>query len=301
MSAYSSDLSAYAAPSDPTAVVGARIGAWVIDLVIYLALVFAFSAATGGVEAVTYTALDRESAERICDNWEETHDGFCFVGEDADGFTAQTVQNGYEGLIFWAGHLVAYSVIQGLAGGSLGKLAVGLRVVDDQGQVVGVGRSLVRTVAWILDALTCGLPVIGGVLMVSTKGHRRLGDMIAGTYVVKKASVGQPVGATAAGSAEAWDQSRAGSWGTPPAPSWPPAGPGSAPATNPWTPSTGTSPVSPGPNQSTPGGQRSGGRTNADDGPTWDQDRNTYIQYDRDRSEWLQWDDAIQAWVPISR
>lgn len=38
----------YGAPSDPTAVVGVRIGAWIIDLIIYLGLVFAFTAATGG-------------------------------------------------------------------------------------------------------------------------------------------------------------------------------------------------------------------------------------------------------------
>ena len=158
-----------------------------------------------------------------------------------------------------------------------------------------------RTIAWILDALTCGLPIIGGVAMVSTKGHRRLGDMIAGTYVVTKSSVGQPITGAApmpgAGAAP-------GAWGAPPAPGWPPAGPGASPAGNPWNPSVsgppvGGSPLGGSPAAESPFSAPSG--PPAGDGPTWDPARNAYIQYDRDRSAWLQWDDAQQSWVPISQ
>ncbi|HMS90478.1 MAG TPA: RDD family protein [Acidimicrobiales bacterium] len=304
MSAYStasSNYGTYGTPSDPTSIVGPRIGAWVIDLVIYFGLLIAFTAATGGVQATTYTALNEESAQMYCDTWEEFNEGFCFVSEDADGFSAQTVEGGPAGLAFWLGHLVVYALIQGVTGGSIGKLAVGLRVVDENGKVAGIGRSFVRTIAWILDALTCGLPIIGGVAMVSTKGHRRLGDMIAGTYVVKKSSVGQPITGAApmpgAGAAP-------GAWGAPPAPGWPPAGPGASPAGNPWNPSVsgppvGGSPLGGSPAAESPFSAPSG--PPAGDGPTWDPARNAYIQYDRDRSAWLQWDDAQQSWVPISQ
>lgn len=297
MSAYSSGSSVYAAPADPTNVVGLRIGGWFIDLVVYFALLIAFTAVTGGVQATTYTALNEESAEMYCDTWEEFNDGFCIVTEDADGFSAQTIEGGPAGLAFWLGHLVAYALIQGIAGGSLGKLAVGLRVVDENGKQAGIGRSFVRTIAWILDALTCGLPIIGGVMLVSTKGHRRLGDMLAGTYVVKKSSVGQPI----SGAMVAAAPGAAGAWGAPPAPGWPPAGPGAS-AGNPWNPSNPSvsgPPVGGPPSAGSPFSPPAGGAHG--DGPTWDPARNAYIQYDRDRSEWLQWDDGQQAWVPISQ
>jgi uncharacterized RDD family membrane protein YckC len=299
VSAYSPASSYATGPADPTDVVGLRIGGWIIDLVVYFGLLIAFTAITGGVEATTYTALNEESAESYCATWEEFNDGICFVSEDSDGFSAQTIEGGPAGLAFWLGHLVVYALIQGVAGGSLGKLAVGLRVVDENGKVAGIGRSFVRTIAWILDALTCGLPIIGGVMLVSTKGHRRLGDMIAGTYVVKKSSVGQPVSGAMDTSAPA------AGWGAPPAPGWPPAGPGAAATGNPWNPSGPANPSVSGPPV---GGPPSTGSpfpasTGAaqGDGPTWDPARNTYIQYDRDRGEWLQWDDGQQSWVPISQ
>lgn len=289
----------YGAPSDPTAVVGVRIGAWIIDLIIYLGLVFAFTAATGGVEAIAYSDLTWSEAHSLCDRWEEANEGFCFVNQDATSgsetfgetnYTAQTIEGGSAGLLFWTGHLVAYAVIQGLTGGSLGKLAVGLRVVDQSGQVIGIGRSLARTFAWLIDALTCGLPVIGGVAMVSTKGHRRVGDMIAGTYVVKKASVGMPINTSVPVATPS------AGWGAPPTPGWPPAGPGSTPMPgaggSSWSPA---GPTSGRPFATTPPASPSG------DGPTWDPARNTYIQYDRDLGAWLQWDDGTQTWGPISQ
>lgn len=37
------------------------------------------------------------------------------------------------------------------------------------------------------------------------------------------------------------------------------------------------------------------------DGPFWDADRDTYIQYDRPSNRWLEWHEASGTWVPISR
>lgn len=287
-------MTAYSAPSDPTNVVGKRIGAWILDLVVYLILAFAFSSITGGVEMQTYDATSQEAAEFYCDAWQEENDGFCGTTSNNGEHSAMTIKGGPGGLLFWAGHLAAYALVQGLAGGSLGKLAVGLRVVDENGQVAGIGRSFVRTIAWILDAITCAIPVIGGVLLVSTKGHRRLGDMIAGTYVVDKDAVGQPV---TPGISPNPGQ---GAWGTPGAGSgWPAAGPGGFPGSpttgNPWTPSAGSPPPGPGPVAPSSFGGGNG------EGPTWDPARNAYIQYDRDQGRWLQWDDNLKTWSPISQ
>jgi hypothetical protein len=35
------------------------------------------------------------------------------------------------------------------------------------------------------------------------------------------------------------------------------------------------------------------------DGPHWDDDRDTYIQYDRAVEMWVQWDEAHEHWRPI--
>lgn len=286
-------MTAYSVPSDPTNVVGKRIGAWVLDLVIYLILGAVVAAAFGGVELRTYEAGSELSADFFCDAWLEENNGFCFTSQTDGEYTANTIEGGPTGALFWAVHLVGYAVIQGLLGGSLGKLALGLRVVDEQGKTIGIGRSLVRTIAWIIDAITCGLPIVGGVSMVSSKGHRRVGDFIAGTYVVGKDAVGVPPMAPAA-------SAPAGAWGQPAAGSWPPPAPGGfdpSGSSNPWTPPAG--PVSGPPvGGPTPGAPASVG---GGDGPTWDPARNAYIQYDRDRGEWLQWDDQHKIWAPISQ
>lgn len=288
-------MTAYSALADPTNVVGKRIGAWIIDLLIYIAFAAAVTAATGGVKIQTGERPNQQSAEFYCDAWQETHDGFCSHSSNTDGtYDITTIEGGFGGLATWLGHLVVYAVIQGLLGGSLGKLALGLRVVDENGKVIGIGRSLVRTLAWVGDALTCGLPIIGGVMMVSTKGHRRLGDMIAGTYVVSKSSVGTPVNVNQPGGAGQWAAPAAGQWDTSSPGSWgAAAGPAAGPVGNPWTPSGG--PVGPPIGGAPAGGAPSG------EGPTWDPVRNAYIQYDRDRGAWLQWDDNLKVWAPISQ
>lgn len=272
--------------ANPTAVTGRRIGAWVIDLLIYLALAFLVSQALG-IKSETRSLSSGDAATVYCDEWKASHsNGVCLPsGSNTDG-TAFTIENSARSGVFFVLHLLTYAVIQGVLGGSLGKLAVGLRVVDSQGKQAGVGKSLLRTVLWIVDAITCGLPILGGILMLSTKDHRRIGDMAAGTYVVDKGDVGRPptsapsygqgygVGqggwAPAVGSPTAWDQT-----------------PGSAGS---WSPST--------PSVASPAGASS---TVTGDGPQWDSARNAYIQYDRELSAWLQWNDSAGQWRPIDQ
>lgn len=302
MSTFSAGTLDYGTPSDHTAVVGPRIVAWIIDLIVYLALLAAFNAVAGGVNMVTYDDLTFESAQSLCDDWQANNDGFCSTTNQADGtYSATTIEGAPGGLLFWTGHLVVYALIQGLTGGSVGKLALGLRVVDKDGQVAGIGKSFLRTIAWIVDGLVCGLPLIGGVAMVSAKGHRRVGDLLAGTYVVKKSSVGVPPVSDVVAMPS-------GSWGgAPPAPGWgaPTGGPWSPPNPSVSGPPVGGPPVagqsagSPFGSPSFGGGPSFGG--SAADGPTWDPARNTYIQYDRDRGQWLEWDEDNRIWVPISQ
>ncbi|MBF0491318.1 MAG: RDD family protein [Deltaproteobacteria bacterium] len=68
-------------------------------------------------------------------------------------------------------------------GGTLGKLALGLRVVDFQtGQNIGYGKSLVRHLGMILNYFTL---FIGFIMAGVRQDKRGLHDLIAGTQVIK--------------------------------------------------------------------------------------------------------------------
>ncbi len=276
----------YGPPADSTSVIGQRIGAWVIDLLIYVILVAGAIALSGTHSADNLAVPGKTAGESYCRAWNDTHKGVCSYSDGQ--VTILEFDRAFVGGAFLV-NLVGYIIIQGAAGGSLGKLAVGLRVVDDQGQKAGIGRSAIRTLMWVIDGVVCGFPVLGGVLMVSTKGHRRLGDMAAGTYVIDKHQVGQPL--SSPGVTSAWPGTPGGygqtpGWGQAPG-SWQPPASGQQPPASPGGFATGP-PVQAAP---APSG----------DEPSWDAARNAYIQYDRDQSAWVQWDATSQQWRPIDQ
>lgn len=289
---YASGSPAYV--GDATNVVGKRIGAWFIDLFIYLILGFLIAAAFGGNNEIKSNSdfSSGTAAAQYCRLWEDNNKGFCWhTGDESEG-AVFTYDGNASGAIFWVVHLIGYGVLSGVLGGSLGKRAVGLRVVTADGQLAGIGKNLLRTVLWIADAVTCAIPIVGGIMLVSTKGHRRLGDMAAGTFVVDASSVGQPVqvpGLTTGYGTGGY----APTYGAPAG--WGTAAP--APAPGSWTaPATGQTP-----GQAPVGGAApSAAGAASGSGPTWDDARKAYIQYDHDLQAWMQWDDALKDWKPIT-
>lgn len=71
---------------------------------------------------------------------------------------------------------------------SLGKLAVGIKVVRTRGERAGFWRNFLRSLAYVLfSALTCGLGVLISALMVAfTERKQALHDMMCDTLVVDK-------------------------------------------------------------------------------------------------------------------
>ena len=67
-------------------------------------------------------------------------------------------------------------------GATLGKMAVGLRVVTDQGQRLSFANATGRYFAKFISAIILG---IGFIMVAFTDRKRGLHDMIAGTLVVK--------------------------------------------------------------------------------------------------------------------
>lgn len=75
-------------------------------------------------------------------------------------------------------------VMEAIYGYTLGKLALGLVVVTDDGHAIGWKESLIRNVLRIVDAFPT-LYIVGIVTILLTDGQR-VGDLAASTEVVKQ-------------------------------------------------------------------------------------------------------------------
>ena len=82
--------------------------------------------------------------------------------------------------------LAYYGLLVGLAGQTPGKLALGLRVVDERrGTLLGAGRGIGRAAATLLMGVLCLLPLVIDLLWPLGDGRRRaLHDRVVGSLVV---------------------------------------------------------------------------------------------------------------------
>jgi len=99
-------------------------------------------------------------------------------------------ESGFVTAIIWVlstAVLFAYDIVLELAmgGQTPGKRAAGIRVVDRQGRPVGFLASAVRNILRLVDFLPFFYGA-GLVAMVATKHSQRLGDVAAGTLVVRE-------------------------------------------------------------------------------------------------------------------
>jgi uncharacterized RDD family membrane protein YckC len=292
-----------AAVRDPTDVIGRRIAALVIDWSIAFVLFIVLALSLGESRDLRSSFAAESECERINDNT----DSFC-VPVDTSIYVYSGGEVAALFLLPLAYHFLSYGLLTGVTGFSVGKGLVGLRVIRlSDGRHCGVGRSLLRWLLWVADAQPCGLPVVGLVTGLATKGHRRVGDMAAGTLVVDKRDVGVTpiVPGLNAMTPPPWGPT---AWGAP-IPTWsPPAAPGPAtppqwgqPAAPPppvpqWAPPAPPTP----PQWDQPAAPVAvPAPTPGVDSPLWDDARDTYIQWDPDLASWVQWDDRAKQWQPI--
>ena len=278
---------------DSTAVIGKRIGAYVIDLVIAgIVAIIAFVIFADSLDT-PFDPCGIDEAPTLC----VYTDGTVFFAEGGDAAAIVLISIGTWLLINW--------VISAAAGGSPGKLMVGLRVVaQDTGELAGWGKNLVRTLLWVVDSQPLGLPLVGLITGLVSTGHRRVGDMVAKTYVVDKGSVGTPpvVPGSTTPPVGASEFPAAPGGFSPPPPGGPVAPPvdASAPLGDAIAPPAGFA----APPEGTPPMPEATPATPEPDGisaPKWDPDRNAYIQWDPELNAWMEFDDASQSWKPISQ
>jgi uncharacterized RDD family membrane protein YckC len=80
-----------------------------------------------------------------------------------------------------------YSIYEGATGATLGKLAMGLRVVRLDGSPITRREALVRNALRFVDGFAFYL--VGGLLAMGSPAGQRLGDRLAGTVVVMRRSL----------------------------------------------------------------------------------------------------------------
>jgi uncharacterized RDD family membrane protein YckC len=182
---------------NPTHVMGRRVVAFIIDGVL-LTAVFAglfFALANHTDQALSLTGTN----VHVTFN----NDTYYLQGSDASSFYVVELLIG----------LLYGGVIQGLTGRTIGKLICGIRVMREDGSRPGIGRGVLRWVLLIVDDFPYIIPMLTGfIVALSNERRRRVGDMAAGTFVVRAGTAGVPV-----------PNDRANSVAAPPPGAWPPA------------------------------------------------------------------------------
>jgi hypothetical protein len=318
---------------DPTAVMGRRVAAWLVDSIIILAPSVALF--TSELEYLEESELDQSGVD-FCDEFMDREEGVCVDAGDRVYFS--------EGVPVapWAvglGLAILINVlIQAFKGWTPGKLLFGIRTVAEDGRVPGIGRAIIRWLLLIVDDLCAGL--VGLIVALTSRGHRRVGDMAAKTFVVGKEYMGSPIvvpgmttgysaypaypgypggppptGGAGAGPSTPGSGGPGGAWGARPGPpgepaqTWapPPAwGPAPQPAeqAGPTEPRrSGAEPASETPERgaAAPQQPRADAPGAAEPGtpgynPQWDPARGTYIVWSAERGHWLGWDETAKEW-----
>ncbi len=91
-------------------------------------------------------------------------------------------------LYFW--------ILEGTFGTTLGKKALKIKVVKEDGQPCGIGASFIRNILRIIDILPF-IYIIGMILIARSDKKQRLGDRAAHTIVIKEGTQRESVPTTA--------------------------------------------------------------------------------------------------------
>jgi uncharacterized RDD family membrane protein YckC len=179
-------------PADPTSVMGRRIGAVLIDAAVVMGPPIAL--VTSELEFYEEDRFPQGvNSRQYCDRYTQvvSDSAMCV----AVGDRAYVGDPGLAPVLtLWGLAVLVYVVLQGLTGWTVGKLVTGVRVVDEQGHVPGLGRAFVRWLLWLVDGLPFFIPgLVAFITGLTTVGHRRVGDMVAKTYVVRSDAVGAPI------------------------------------------------------------------------------------------------------------
>jgi uncharacterized RDD family membrane protein YckC len=158
----------------PTRVVGRRVLAYIIDSVVVSAIVFGL-----------FLLLTKSYPKAGFKNG-------IVLGNTRHAFASGSANRTWWIVASVVVAILLLVVLPGLRGWTPGKAVVGIRLVNAEGRPPGILRSLLREILWIVDGLVVNL--VGFVTALATKANQRVGDLAAGTYVVRARATGRPIG-----------------------------------------------------------------------------------------------------------
>ncbi|MDO8670785.1 MAG: RDD family protein [Dehalococcoidia bacterium] len=100
----------------------------------------------------------------------------------ADSFNLE----GVPALVTYGAYGLYFVIFEGWFKGTIGKLILGIRVVKASGRSPGLGRAIVRNLMRIVDGLF--LYLVGVIAVSRSPWKQRVGDRVAGTFVVSRRS-----------------------------------------------------------------------------------------------------------------
>ncbi|MGH9083849.1 MAG: RDD family protein, partial [Acidimicrobiales bacterium] len=176
---------------DPTAVTVRRVIATLLDAA--LVVVPAIMLLTASFEYLETDSLGRDP-QQFCDDYMDDVGDVCLDLDDVDGrvYFAEEIEPA-SSIVLWGGGFALLVVLQGLTGWTPGKLLTGIRTVREDGRRPGIVKAFLRWVMWVVDGFPYVIPLLGGILALTTLGHRRVGDMVAKTFVVRARAAGAPI------------------------------------------------------------------------------------------------------------
>ena len=89
----------------------------------------------------------------------------------------------YSLLVMFLGSFLHHSLLEGLRGKTIGKKICGIIVLKEDFSKCTVGRGFLRNLMWVVDGFFYYL--VAAVAMAGTMKWQRLGDLVAGTVVVR--------------------------------------------------------------------------------------------------------------------
>jgi uncharacterized RDD family membrane protein YckC len=161
--------------TDPTRVVWRRCGAYAAELLLIAVVLFVTLLVAGDVHRSKAGCPQQLPSGRECVQYRSV------------GYIMRDRAFVWFGVALVVLAVLVFVVPQAVWGSSPGKALFGIRVARRDGSPPGLVRSCVRLASWAVDGLAIGLP-IALWLVIFTPRHRRVGDYLAGTYVIRRSA-----------------------------------------------------------------------------------------------------------------